>query len=99
MRQELWVSLTLVPFTATEDSTGRNSREAGWPLSGGVAWTMTRRSWVPTMPQLWATVIAVCRLSPGGHGATSGSSCYPGETILTLTLIKWELMPDGICLP
>lgn len=75
---ELWVSLTLAPFLAAEDSTGRSSREAGWPCSGGVAWMMTRRSWGPTMPQLWATVTAVCRLSPGGEGARLKSSATEG---------------------
>lgn len=75
---ELWVDLTLVPFMAAEDSTGRNSREAGCPCSGWVAWTTTRRSWGPTIPQPWATVIAVCRLSPGGMMGRSESSAVQG---------------------
>lgn len=72
------LGLTLAPFTAADDSNGRSSREAGWPRSGGVAWMMTRRSWGPTMPQPWATVTAVCRLSPRSVGAGSGPSCHPG---------------------
>lgn len=51
---------------------------------------MTRRSWGPTMPQPWATVTAVCRLSPGGMGQGQGPAATEGA-ILTLTRIDGEI--------
>ena len=77
---ELGVSLTWAPFVAVKDSTGWSSREAGWPRSGGAAWTITRCSWGPTMPQPWATVTAVCRLSPGGMGQGQGPAAFGGPS-------------------
>lgn len=51
---------------------------------------MTRRSWGPTMPQPWATVTAVCRLSPEGMGQGQGPAATEGA-ILTLTCIDGKI--------
>lgn len=89
-------SLTVAPFMAAEDSTGRNWREAGCPRSGWVAWMMTRCSWGPTMPQFRATVTAVCRLSPGR--SREGQSLMLSRAILTLTLICQQVRRLWTCL-